>query len=690
MIGIVFLCVLLMSSLSQAEDVSRIYQLDEITLSEAEIGEEHTTPNASVVIPELLTQGISSNLDGALLRQVGVDVQRLQEIGSALDDDSIKIRGLGARRIILAVDGRILNTPGTAGGYFIDWPSVALTNIEKIYVIKGVSDPKYGNTLGGVINLVPRRPQQRPYIEAQAMKASYDTEKISLYHSWRPSGFEYSIGVNYVNSDGYLRNGLFEVKNLILYTGYNLPWEGKIKANMSYQWLKKGFIVNNRQSKDYDSPNYEAPQDSRYPASDGEFMYGGLGVYAEDGSWWKRERYNLDLGYEQVLFGGLLDIRVWKNYAEREAHNTRRALNRVFHKKWFDDKSYGIDGSYKIAKGIHDVTFGFDYKRFKDDGDKNYPDDFRAAFQQGNYVNSKIVGLYLMDDLQITKDITITPGIRYSSYEGKAGPKGREEGIRDISMDGIAPSLKLTYKYGKNTLIYLSTARAIRMPTPPEHYWHYSPDAGVNTADLPFRKEDGLMIQGGYKAELPTKTSFQISPYYYRIKDFIHFDLINFVSYNIDRATLYGLELEVSQQLGMGLSAFVNYTFEKTKTEGNPFVDRFVVLEDRGFNEIPAVPRHKLNIGTQYKGLKGQKVTLYGRYVSSEKVIYNNNTLYNTDLRVRTRRPYFTADLEAAYPLTKDIYVLGYVHNILDKHYQERFGYPAAGRNWGIGLRGVF
>ncbi len=145
------------------------------------IKEEQSTPNATVVIPELLLQGISSNLDGALFRQPGVDVQRLQEIGGALDDDSIKIRGFGSRRITLAYDGRILNTPGTAGGYFIDWTTVPLTNIEKIYIIKGVSDPRYGNTLGGVINLITRKPLEKPEFEVQAMKARYDTDKFSFF-----------------------------------------------------------------------------------------------------------------------------------------------------------------------------------------------------------------------------------------------------------------------------------------------------------------------------------------------------------------------------------------------------------------------------------------------------------------------------------------------------------------------------
>ena len=77
--------------------------------------------------------------------------------------------------------------------------------------------------MGGVINLVTKKPSEKPVFEFQAMKGKYDTDKLSFFHSWKPSNFEYSIGGNYVKSDGYLRNGNFEVKNVTIYAGYSLP-----------------------------------------------------------------------------------------------------------------------------------------------------------------------------------------------------------------------------------------------------------------------------------------------------------------------------------------------------------------------------------------------------------------------------------------------------------------------------------
>ncbi len=299
-------------------------------------------------------------------------------------------------------------------------------------------------------------------------------------------------------------------------------------------------------------------------------MYGGMGAYPEPGSWWKKEKYYINLGYKQAFSNSVLNVSYWWNHGDREAYNTRKSLNRVFHKEFYDDRSYGADASYILYLKNHTITSGIDYKRFKDDGDRNFSDDFRSPFRNRNYVNSEVLGVYILDDIAISEKFIVSPGVRYTSYEGKAGPAGEAEGIKDISMEGFAPSIKVTYNYDKNGLTYIGISRALRMPTPPEHYWHYSPDAGVVTSHLPFDEEDGIMIQGGWEAEFPTKTRVEISPYYYRIDDYIQFDLINFVSYNIDKAKLYGIEMEVAQQLGKGFSVFANYTYQKSKTEGDP------------------------------------------------------------------------------------------------------------------------
>jgi outer membrane receptor protein involved in Fe transport len=102
------------------------------------------------------------------------------------------------------------------------------------------------------------------------------------------------------------------------------------------------------------------------------------------------------------------------------------------------------------------------------------------------------------------------------------------------------------------------------------------------------------------------------------------------------------------------------------------------------------MPAHKANLGVQYRTAGGISFALYAQAVSRQKVIYNDNTLYNTDLRVRTQPGYVRLDFEARAPLSGWLDAGLYVRNILGASYQERFGFPAAGRNVGLSLKTKF
>ncbi|MBN2198721.1 MAG: TonB-dependent receptor plug domain-containing protein [Candidatus Aminicenantes bacterium] len=677
---------------AETQKEEKPYQLENIVIDVVDTVRSRRNPNMTVIKPEFFPQSLGTSLDTALERQPGVDVQRIQEIGSALDDDSIRIRGFGARRIAVARDGRLLNTSGVAGGYFIDWTMIPLSGIERIEIVKGVSDARTGNVLGGVINLVSRKPAPGPAaVEAQAGASSFDTWSLSLYHGSKPGRFDYSLSSNIEDSAGYLSNGTFSFKNAGLRMGYDLPFAGRLSAEASWSRVKKGFIVANRAEPDFGAPGYDLPADPDFPASDGEYMYGGMGAYPEPGSYWIKNKWLFSLAYEQG-FGasGYLRLAAWKNHGDREAFNTRRSLDRVFHKKFFDDRSFGASAEYSRVFGSHSLKAGIDFSRLKDDGDANLADDFRAPFRNGYYVQAGNLAAYLTADFSLVgRKLVLTPGVRWMSYQGIAGPGGVVEGIPDIRLRGLAPAVKLTWIFSDENFLYLSLARALRFPTAPEHYWHYdADDAGVDTSGLPFREEDGLLLQGGWTYAASTRTRFELSSYYYAITDYIQFDLINFVAYNIDTAGLFGLEAEVSHRLSRGVSFFANYTFSRSRTSGDTFVSLFVNPGDLGFREIPGIPAHKGNAGVKWQFPNNARLALFVQAVSGMKVVYNGNALWTDDLRVVDQPGYVRLDFEAAWPLPRlKARLTGFVRNILNARYQERFGFPSAGRTAGISAK---
>ena len=163
------------------EEETKLFQLDEVIIDVIEKMRDIEIPNMTVVKPELFPMSIGTTIDTALERQAGVNVQRIQEVGTAMDDDSIKIRGLSGRRIKVLRNGRLLNTSGAAGGYFIDFTMIPLTDVDRVEVVKGVGDARYGNALGGILNLVPRRiPSQSPLSEIDLSAASFNASTSSL------------------------------------------------------------------------------------------------------------------------------------------------------------------------------------------------------------------------------------------------------------------------------------------------------------------------------------------------------------------------------------------------------------------------------------------------------------------------------------------------------------------------------
>jgi len=95
---------------------------------------------------------------------------------------------------------------------------------------------------------------------------------------------------------------------------------------------------------------------------------------------------------------------------------------------------------------------------------------------------------------------------------------------------------------------------------------------------------------------------------------------------------------------------------------------------DRDFNEIPGLPRHKANVGVQYKARNNTSIALFAQAYSSQKVIYNNNTLCDTDQIVRRQAGYLRLDLEGRYPPK---FLLGY-----QCFFSQYSGRPLSGTIW--------
>ncbi len=117
------------------------------------------------------------------------------------DTYTLKLRGIGANRIALLVDGVPVYEP-----YFstFDLKTVSSGGIDTIQVTKGPSSVLYGpNTLGGLVNVITKRPTAEPSLSLTGSYGDKDTKGLGLDGSCAWKRFALSAGALYQGSDGF-------------------------------------------------------------------------------------------------------------------------------------------------------------------------------------------------------------------------------------------------------------------------------------------------------------------------------------------------------------------------------------------------------------------------------------------------------------------------------------------------------
>src|SRR5512143_512945 len=117
------------------------------------------------------------------------------------DTYTVKLRGIGANRIALLVDGVPVYEP-----YFstFDLKTVSAGGIDSVQVTKGPSSVLYGpNTLGGLVNVITKRPAARPSLSLTGSYGDEDTRGVGADGSYAWDKFSLAASALYQASDGF-------------------------------------------------------------------------------------------------------------------------------------------------------------------------------------------------------------------------------------------------------------------------------------------------------------------------------------------------------------------------------------------------------------------------------------------------------------------------------------------------------
>ena len=202
----------------------------------------HLPMTVTVIDRETLTEQHQTNILPTVMQQVpGLFVTSRSMIGYGVSTGAaggISLRGVsgGTGQLMVLIDGHP-QYQGIYGHPLSD--SYQTMMAERVEVLRGPASVLYGsNAMGGVINIVTRRPTANCGSSTQANLAagSYGTVQADVSNQLRSGRFSSTVGAQYGRTDNHRANMGFEQYGGYLKLGYDISenWSASLSGNVTH------------------------------------------------------------------------------------------------------------------------------------------------------------------------------------------------------------------------------------------------------------------------------------------------------------------------------------------------------------------------------------------------------------------------------------------------------------------------
>lgn len=418
--------------------------------------------------------------------------------------DSYQIRGYDAAYGSMFLDGL---TSGNVAGAVNE-----LAGLEQVEVVKGPASALFGaSPLGGVVNLVSKRPRSDAFVELGVATGSYDLREVTVDANaplTKDGALLGRVNLVYRDSDDFVDFA----HSQRIYIAPALTWKIGEDTNLT---------LLGRYQRDYDSPwspmtawgtilpnaNGEIPIDRSVNNSGAQRAINNLNAkqigYVFNHRFSDTVSFSQTVRYEEnnkfwdrwVFVAGFLDDNV-VNGVQRG-----RVIGRYIYGPFAQtDKDLGVDSrlTVKFATGAidHNVLAGLDYHRNRNTlaSDGNYDaaqnpldifnPDYSAPIVRNPFGGStgggksSQVGFYLHDHITLTDRLTVTLGGRWDKAKS-----GEQEDSK------FSPHAGLTWALNPDSSLYFVYSKSFT----PIASWQTRFDGSL----LP--PETGENIEAGYK-----------------------------------------------------------------------------------------------------------------------------------------------------------------------------------------------
>ncbi len=629
------------------------HTLDDMVVSASKVEEAMETipKHVTVISDEDIQASAGKDIIDLLGREAGIHIRS----NSGTDKHSvIDLRGMGdtaASNVIVMVDGLSLNSPDMSGPAI---SAVPLEQIERIEIVRGAGSVVYGSgAVGGVVNIITRKPGEETAGSAFLSYGSYDTlnSRASMEGSVGDLGVSLNAGI--YDSDGYRDNGFLTKRDFDADASYTL--------NDTFSFLLSGTYYDD----DYGLPGPVSIADlhsrarraeTKYPDDSGDTteLRGVAGV-------------EIDL-YEN----GILTLK--RAYTQRDVDfvmGYTDAVPKSDQKTETDQDTRVFDlhyvRDYVVFDRYHTLQVGMDHDKTEYIRENEYGGLRRNS-------ETEDFGIFINNQWRLSKDLQLTAGSRYNLYRGRfrTDEKRRFAGDTRMWVNGTP-----TKKDWNNTAWALGASYSLSAES--SVFTSYNTSFRIPNVDEFAQSEDGLRPQEGKHLEIGGRHRFgdyatlTVSLFHIRIDDEIYYSDIN---RNYEDTTIrQGVESDITVQPVSYLSFWGNYTYTDA------------TFEDKN-TTVPLVPLHTLSAGVEWMPVDPLRISFSGTYTGSR---YDGNDTDNQTYKKLDDHAVF--DASASYT-HENLTLFAGINNILNKlyatsAYSEQY-YPMPERNIFGGVRWTF
>lgn len=561
------------------------------------------------------------------------------------------IRGSNSNQVLILLDGKPINNLGSGG---FDLSEIPSNNIERIEVLPGGGSTLYGSgAMGGIINIITRRPTDKPTTEVKVTAGAYGLNQQSIQTTGKAGNLGYSIGYNRTQAEYNYPYSIPEANfegtrknNDVLANNFNLKLQADLdkRNTLTFSALYLG--------KEQGVPGGVPIPLPRF----GQGYFNSL----TDNNRKYTDQVLTDLTWNSKLGQGKDSLLTAKFYADFLNTKFENLTLPASSQRRFNNQqdSYGVqvNHNWKFATN-QTLTYGFDYRSV---AAKN------STFNYSTNLNS------------ITYDDSIEQGAIFARYEVDLTPSfsinlGLRQDFNSLTNGSFtSPSVGTKLALSDSTTIRANYIRNFQAPT----LFNLYANGGTYVGNPNLKPEKGDSYDVGIDQKLGTFGLLRLTYFNNTISDLIAYNFaVTVATYeNIGLVRTQGIEASLNLQLANNIYAFVNYTANDPRIlESTNSAEKDKELRFAGADSI--------NAGISYENYQG----LYAGFLMHSLGAYPTNNINTESLS-----GYTTFDIKLRIPLSEQLTINGSVDNILDQRYQLFAGYPDAGRVFQVGFNCKF